>query len=258
MSADTLLTSVPELFIICVYYLGVIVVTDMQVIILAGGMGTRLGSLTKGLPKSLVPIHGKPFLEYQLECLKTNGIRDIVLCIGHLGAQIKERFGDGSSFGVNISYSTEDKLLGTAGAIKKAEPLLEETFYTMYGDSYLFLDFKEVMKFFKANNKLALMTVYKNHNLYDRSNTAITENLVKKYSKTDITPEMIYIDYGVNVFRKQALSLIQENQYCSLESIFPQLIEANELLAYEVKERFYEIGSISGMKEFTNYIGGGA
>ena len=100
------------------------------------------------------------------------------------------------------------------------------------------------------------MTVYNNHNLYDRSNTAIADNMVRKYSKTDATPDMIYIDYGVNLFRKQALGLIPENQYCSLETLFPQLIAANELLAYEVRERFYEIGSLNGITEFTNYIEG--
>ena len=228
----------------------------MQMLILAGGMGTRLGSLTKDVPKSLVSIHGKPFLEYQLEFLKKQGIKDIVLCIGHLGTQIKERFGDGSSFDVNIRYSIEDKLLGTAGAIKKAEPMLDDIFFTMYGDSYLFLDFKDIMRFFEESNKLALMTVYKNHNLYDQSNTAIADNLVKNYSKTDVTHDMIHIDYGVNVFRKQALSLIPEDRYCSLETIFPQLIEAGELLAYEARERFYEIGSLNGITEFTNYIEG--
>ncbi len=218
--------------------------------------GTRLGNLTKNVPKSLMSIQGKPFLEYQLEFLKINGIRDIVLCVGHLGTQIKDRFGDGSSFDMSIRYSTEDKLLGTAGAVKKAEPMLDDIFFTMYGDSYLFLDFKDIMRFFEVNNKLALMTVYKNHNLYDRSNTTIKDNLVKRYSKIDITPEMVYIDYGVNVFRKQTLGLIPENQYCSLETVFPQLIEAKELLAYEARERFFEIGSINGITEFTNYIKG--
>lgn len=227
----------------------------MQMVILAGGKGTRLGNLVKNLPKSLVKIQGKPFLEYQLEFLKKNDIRDIILCVGHLGTQIKEMFGDGSSFDMNIRYSTEDQLLGTAGAIKKAEPMLDDIFFTMYGDSYLFLNFKEVMRFFEVNNKLALMTVYKNNNLYDRSNSAIADNLVKKYSKTDVTPDMVYIDYGVNVFRKQALGLIQKNLYCSLETVFPQLIAKNELLAYEVGERFYEIGSINGIREFTNYVG---
>ena len=228
----------------------------MQMVILAGGMGTRLGNLTKNLPKSLISIDGKPFLEYQLGFLGEHGIRDIVLCVGHLGTQIKERFGGGGSFNMNIRYSTEDKLLGTAGAIKKAEPMLEDIFFTMYGDSYLFLDFKDVMRFFKSYDKMALMTVYENHNLYDRSNTAIADNLVKKYSKTDVTPDMVYIDYGVNVFRKQALGIIPENQYCSLETVFPQLIEANELLAYEVRERFFEVGSINGIEEFTSYIKG--
>jgi len=226
----------------------------MQIVILAGGMGTRLRDITENLPKSLISIKDKVFLEHQFGFLKLNGIKDIVLCVGHLGEQIKKMFGNGSAFGVNITYSTEDKLLGTAGALKNAEPLLDDIFFTIYGDSYLFLNFTEVKQFFELNNRLALMTVYKNHNFYDRSNTEIEGSLVKQYSKSDLTPNMIFIDYGANIFRKQVLSIIPENQYYPLEVVFAKLIEKKELLAYEVKERFYEIGSINGIKEFTNYI----
>ena len=138
---------------------------DIQVVILAGGLATRLGNLTRNQPKSMVKVWGKPFLEYQLEVLRRGGIEDIILCIGHMGEQIERHFGNGSKYGVNIEYSTEDKLLGTAGALKKAEALLNGRFFTMYGDSYLFLDFSLVMSYFESRNKLALMTVYKN---YDR------------------------------------------------------------------------------------------
>ena len=227
----------------------------MQVVILAGGMGTRLGDITKSLPKSLVTVKGRPFLAYQLDILKKHGGRNVVLCIGHLGEQIRDWFGNGRSLGINISYSIEDKLLGTAGALKKAEPMLEDTFFTMYGDSYVFLDFKKVMQYFQANNEIALMTVFKNNNLYDKSNTSIAEDLVSKYSKTDITSDMVYIDYGVNAFKKQALSLVPENTVYPLESLFTRLIEERELLAYKVKERCYEIGSVKGLEEFTSYIG---
>jgi NDP-sugar pyrophosphorylase family protein len=226
----------------------------MQMAILAGGLAVRLGDLARNRPKSLIEVAGKPFLEHQLEFLRKAGLTEVVLCIGHLGEQIRRRFGDGAEFGVNITYSVEKEMLGSAGALKNAEALLEDVFYTMYGDSYLFLDFASTMRYFLSQNKLALMTVYRNQNRYDRSNTAITGNLVTKYTKQDRTQDMVYIDYGANIFRKEVLKMVPEDQPYPLEELLPRLIVKGELLAYEVEERFYEIGSPQGMKDFAEYI----
>jgi N-acetyl-alpha-D-muramate 1-phosphate uridylyltransferase len=226
---------------------------DIQVVILAGGMGTRLGNLTENRPKSLVEINGKPFLAYQLELLKNNGISDIVLCTGHLGAQIQEAFGDGSRYRVRLRYSPEEKPLGTAGALKNAESLLKDTFFVMYGDSYLFPDFEKTMSYFTSQKKLGLDTVFKNNDAYDKSNIAIKNNLVAKYSKVEKNKEMVYIDYGAAIFRKEALRLIPENRFSPLEDLFVRLIEMEQLLAYEVTERFYEIGSPQGLKDFEEF-----
>ncbi len=221
----------------------------MQVAILAGGLATRLEGLTQNQPKSMVKVCGKPFLEYQLELLRRGGIKNIVLCLGHMSEQIEEYFGDGKRNGVNITYSVEDRPLGTAGALKRAETLLNDVFFTMYGDSYLFLDFNRAMSYFKSQNKLALMTVYKNYDRYDRSNTVVEGNLVKKFSKNDRAKDMVFIEYGANIFTKEALKMIPENQFYSLDDLFPRLTEMEELLAFEVKERFYEIGSPRGLRE---------
>ncbi len=228
----------------------------MQVAILAGGLAKRLEELTRSLPKSMVQVMGKPFLEYQLELLKTAGIKDVILCTGHLGEQIESYFGNGSNYGVNIKYSVEDRPLGTAGALKKAETLLEDAFFTMYGDSYLLLDFLAVMRYFKSQDKPALMTVYKNYDQYDRSNTVVEGNLVTKFSKQEKTRDMVYVEYGANIFKKEVLKMIPENQFYDLEHLFPRLIEREELLAFEVKERFYEVGSPQGLKDFEQYIKG--
>jgi len=222
----------------------------IQVVILAGGLGTRLGHLTENRPKSLVEILGKPFLSYQLELLQAGGIIDIVLCTGHLGSQIQETFGDGSKYGVRIRYSPEEKPLGTAGALKNAESLLKDTFFVMYGDSYLFLDFPKLMSYFVSQNKLGLDTVFKNNDSYDKSNIVIKDNLVAKYSKTEKTKDMIYIDYGAAIFHKEVLQLIPENCFSSIEELCLDLIEREQLLAFEVKKRFYEIGSPQGLQDF--------
>jgi len=229
----------------------------MQAAILAGGLATRLGNLTKNQPKSLVPINGKAFLEYQLEFLARGGITDIVLCLGHLGQMIPHHFGNGRDYGVNIQYSFEEKPLGTAGALKNAEALLDDTFFTLYGDSYLSLDFNQVLSMIKSEDRLGVMTVFRNYDRYDRSNTAIKGNLVRRYSKNGQTQDTVYIDYGANAFKKEVLKMIPGNIFYSLENLFIQLIEMEELLAFEVRERFYEIGSLRGLKEFEQYISEG-
>jgi NDP-sugar pyrophosphorylase family protein len=226
----------------------------MQVAILAGGLGTRLKSLAQNTPKAMVEVWGRPFLEYQLDLLKKNNVRDIVLCLGHLGGAIEGYFGDGGEFGVEIKYSREgERLLGTAGALKNAEELLKEEFFVMYGDSYLFLDFQAAMSYFKGRNKLALMTVYKNYDQYDKSNVVVAGDLVKLYSKRERTKDMVYIDYGASILRKKTLELVPPNQVCSLEQLFSQLIEQEELLAFEVKERFYHIGTKESLEEFESF-----
>ena len=126
---------------------------DIQVAIIAGGLATRLGELTKSRPKSLVEVNNKPFLAYQLEILKAQGIVDVVLCLGHLVEQIQDVFGNGSKYGVHISYSLENRPLGTAGALKYASPLLAGNFVVMYGDSYLFLTNSKQPHYIEANIK---------------------------------------------------------------------------------------------------------
>jgi len=227
----------------------------VQAVILAGGLATRLRPVTERIPKSLIQIHGKPFLRYQLDRLRDEGITDIVLCVGYLGDQIVAYFGDGHKYGVNINYSYDgDHLLGTGGALKKAEEHLCEEFFLTYGDSYLVIDYKAVMSWFKQFDKQGLMVVYKNYDQYDRSNVSIEGNLVKSYSKTNKTKDMIYIDYGASIFRREVLNLIPEGEIHPLEELFRQLIERQQLLAYEIKERFYQIGSIDGIEEFKQYI----
>jgi len=226
----------------------------MQVVVLAGGLATRLGGLTSGRPKSLIEVNGKPFLQYQLEMLKAQGIVGFLLCTGYLGDQIEDSFGNGKALGINLKYSREMKPLGTAGALKNAEGLLDDVFFTIYGDSYLFLDFNDAMRYFLRHGKKALMTVYENHDLYDRSNTAIAGDLVIKYDKTENrTPDTVYIDYGANIFKKEALEMIPADEPYSLELLFPRLIAERELLAFRVDKRFYEIGSPRGLEEFTKY-----
>ncbi len=228
----------------------------MQVAIIAGGLATRLGELSHSRPKSLIDINGEPFLHYQLEYLKKNGVSDVVLCIGHLGKLIQDHFRSGEAYGIKLKYSIESKPLGTAGALKHAAPLLNDIFVVMYGDSYFTLDFQAIYQYFLLKNHSALMTVFRNYNKYDRSNTDISSGYVVKYDKIEVSKDMIYIDYGLNIFRKTVLESIPENSFYDLSSIFKELINKRDLLAYEVADRFYEIGSPEGLQEFQKLTGG--
>lgn len=227
----------------------------MQVAILAGGLATRLRPMTDLIPKSMIEIEGKPFIEYQLEMIRKQRVTDVVLCIGYLGDQIENHVGDGCKFGVKVKYSYEGKeLFGTAGALKNAEHLLNDQFFVMYGDSYLFVDFSAVLSYFKRFNKLGLMVVYKNHNQFDKSNVVVENNLVKVYDKKSKTDGMHYIDYGAMLLRKRLLDLIPYGQSCALEDVLVPVVEQGEVLAYEVQERFYEIGSLNGINGFKKYV----
>ena len=227
----------------------------MQVVILAGGLATRLRSITNKISKSMIRINEKPFLEYQIELLKKNNLTDILLCIGHLGGQIKDYFGNGKNWGVRLSYSEEkENLLGTGGALKKAESLVEDEFFVMYGDSYLILDYQEIADYFHNFDKQGLMVVYKNYNKFDKSNVVVKNGFVKVYNKRDSSPEMVYIDEGISILKKEILSDFPPHTPFPLDRIFQRLISKKELLAFETKQRFYEIGSWQGLNDFKKLI----
>jgi NDP-sugar pyrophosphorylase family protein len=226
-------------------------------IILCGGLAKRLGSLAKAIPKSMIDVNGKPFIEHQINYLKKQDIKDIILCVGHLSKKITDYFQDGSKFNVKIKYSFDgDKQLGPIGALKKAEPLLEKEFFTMYGDSYLTIDFKKFYNFYKQYDKPACIAVYKNQNKYDKSNLIVKDKMVTGCGDKDRSQNMTYIDYGTSIFKKTTLKLVPENTYFSTSDFFTELIKRNELLAYEVKNRFYHIGNPEALEEFRAYIKG--
>ena len=224
-------------------------------IILCGGLATRLGNLAKNTPKSMIKFEGKPFLEYQIENLKKHSINDIILCVGHFSEKIKDYFGDGKQFDVNIKYSHDgDNPLGPIGAVKNTESLIEDVFFIMYGDSYLSVDFQKVYSYFTQNNKLGLMVVYKNYDKYDKSNLIVENNIVVGYSENDRTKDMIYIDYGTSILRKKALEAVQKDTMYSTGEFFSDLIKKRELLAFEAEKRFYHIGNPDALEEFRNFI----
>lgn len=214
----------------------------LPVAILAGGLATRLGSLTEMSPKSLIPIAGEPFIAHQLRLLKRNGIQHVILCVGHLGEMIESAVGNGSAFGMKIEYSYDGaKLLGTAGAIRAALPKLGDSFFVLYGDSYLPCDYAAVEREFLRSSKLGLMTVFRNQGQWDTSNVEFKKRQILAYSKKDRTPRMEYIDYGLGVFNRAAFDRTTASD---LADVYGELLQDGQLAGFEVSERFYELSLI--------------
>ena len=230
----------------------------MQAVILAGGLGKRLRPITYKMPKPMVKVGDKPFLEHLILMLKGNGINDIVLCVGYLWEQIKNYFKDGKKFGVKINYSIEKELMGTGGAIKLAEKYLKEDFFVIYGDSYLVLDYRKLMQLHKRMNKIGFLVVYDNKDkTFVKNNIEIDKNwYVAKYNKKRQSKKMKFVDAGVLVLKKSVLKLILPNKNVSLEEdIFPKLIKRRQLYSFKSKKRFYDIGIMKRLKAFREVLG---
>lgn len=223
--------------------------------LLAGGMGTRLGALTSELPKSLVMVAGEPFIAHQLRLLADQGITDIVLCCGHRADQIRAFVGDGTHFGCSVRYSLDGAhSLGTGGAIRHALPRLSPHFWVMYGDSYLTAAFAPILEAFLDSGKPALMTVFANQNGPEASNVLFSRGRILRYDKRPDAGPMTHIDYGLSIFSAEVFCRWPESTIFDLSLVQSGLAEQGLLTAYEVAERYYEIGSISGLKETESFL----
>jgi NDP-sugar pyrophosphorylase family protein len=227
----------------------------MTVAILAGGLATRLHPITRTVPKSLLEVNGEPFVVHQLRLLKSNGIQRVVLCLGHLGELIEHTIGDGLALGLKVDYSFDGAaLLGTAGAIRNALPRLGDAFFVMYGDSYLPCDYAAIARKFESANMLGMMTVFRNEGKWDTSNVEFERGKILAYSKKSRTPRMHYIDYGLGVFRADAFRGLLAGKPCDLTELYADLLQRKQLAAFEVHERFYEIGSPAGLQETSEFL----
>lgn len=227
----------------------------LPVAVLAGGLATRLRPVTEKIPKSLIEVEGEPFLAHQLRLLAVQGIRRVVLCTGYLGEMVEAYAGDGSKFGLELSYSPDGpSLRGTAGALKNALPLLDEQFLVIYGDSYLPVNYREAQKVFLASGKLGLMTVFQNEGKWDTSNVEFSGGVIQAYDKKNRTPEMRFIDYGLGAFHRSAFDHAPAEGSYDLADVYQKLLNNGQLVGLEVKQRFYEIGSFTGIEDFGNYL----
>jgi MurNAc alpha-1-phosphate uridylyltransferase len=223
--------------------------------VLAGGLAKRLRPASLTVPKSLVKVAGRPFIDHQMELLHRQGARKVVICCGYLGEQIEKHLGEGAKYDLAVSYSYDgNELLGTGGAIKKALPQLGETFMVLYGDSYLPIAFRPVADAFRMSGASALMTVFRNDGRWDTSNVEFADGIVRRYDKINRTATMRHIDYGLSVFRSTAFNAWPVDKPFDLAAVLQNLLAAGRLKGFEVNERFYEIGSPGGIEEMERFI----
>jgi NDP-sugar pyrophosphorylase family protein len=229
----------------------------LPVAILAGGLATRLRPLTENTPKLLLEVAGEPFFSHQLRLLHAAGLTRVVVCVGHLGEMIVDRYGDGAAWGVQLEYSFDGpQLLGTGGALIRALPRLGESFFVLYGDSYLPVDYAAVGRAFLASARPGLMTVYENAGRYDTSNVWFERGRIRAYDKRHRSPQMRHIDYGLGVLRRRAFDGWPRDAAVDLAAVYSRLVATDGLAGYEVKERFYEIGSPEGLRELDALLQG--
>ena len=229
-----------------------------SIVILAGGLATRLRPITEKIPKSLIAINGEPFVYHQLGLLEKKGFNKIHFCLGFLGEQVEVAVRKSEYFNrLNISFSYDgEKLLGTGGTIRKIIDQLPSYFFVTYGDSYLDIDFFNVQQLFelKNTNFSSLMTVYKNKDLFDISNVIYENNSIELYSKSKKDTRMAHIDYGVGILSNKCMEIYDKNIIFDLAELYENLSLKKELYGYEVFQRFYEIGSLQGIKDLSNYL----
>jgi NDP-sugar pyrophosphorylase family protein len=216
--------------------------------------------MTETVPKSLLEVNGEPFAVHQLRLLQSRGIRRVVFCIGHLGEMIQQAIGNGSTLGLQVDYSFDGPaLLGTAGAVRNALPKLGDTFFVMYGDSYLPCDYVAIARQFQDGDAPGMMTVFRNDGKWDASNIefeagGVEGGRILAYSKINLTPRMHYIDYGLGVFRAEAFQGLPAGKSCDLAELYADLLQRKQLAAFKVRDRFYEIGSPAGLRETAEFL----
>jgi len=225
----------------------------MKAIILAGGFGTRLKSITgEDTPKPMVLIAGKPFLEHQISLLKEHGITEIVLAVHHGANKVKSYFGDGRKFGVDLTYSEEENPLGTAGAVKKAEKYIDDTFLVMNGDSYSQIDLNEFLDFHRAKRSIGTLSLTSSLNFEHFGNVLVEDSRIIKFvEKMKAADQETFSSSGVYIFEPKIFDLIEPEKKVSLETdVFPQLAEQRLLWGFKYSGYFMDIGRPETYNQF--------
>jgi N-acetyl-alpha-D-muramate 1-phosphate uridylyltransferase len=228
----------------------------MQIVVLAGGLATRMRPETAQAPKSLLMVQGRPFVDWQLDRFAASGARSVVMCVGYLGEQIETHVKRALDRGMVVGYSYDGaELIGTGGALRRAFARLESEFVLTYGDSYLPFDYAAPLHDLRAHPEaMATMSVYRNRGQLGASNVSLDGDWVAKYEKGSNDSDLDCIDYGAIALRRSALEGIEDGAVWGIEALFRKLARKRQLRAFLAPERFYEIGSPEGRVELERHL----
>jgi NDP-sugar pyrophosphorylase family protein len=226
----------------------------MQIVVLAGGLATRMRPRTETLPKALLDVAGRPFVDWQLELLARSGATEVVMCVAHLADMIRDHVGDGARFGLRVTYVEDRELLGTAGAVRGALAHLADVFVVTYGDSYLPFDYGEPVRILSAHDDCdGVLAIYKNAGKWEVSNVETDGAWVLRYDKTSRDPKFDHVDYGAMALRRDVVAAWPPGKL-GLDVVQHDLAANRRLRACVAHERFYEIGSPGGLAELDSYL----
>ena len=227
----------------------------MKAVILAGGLGTRLEPYTTFLPKPMLPLGKKPILEHQIDWIKKNGIKSIVLCVSYLRKTIEDYFEEGKRFGVNIEYATSKKPLATAGQLKTAEDFVDDTFVCMYGDSIFDFSLRNMIKQHVKKKAFVTMSLneYKTNLPYGVIKTSKNGKVLSWNEKPEIKAD---VNMGCYVMEPDVLSFIPKNKPYGMDDVIKKAINRKKLVSSFIsKKGFIDIGNISSYKKaYQDYV----
>ena len=227
-----------------------------QVVVLAGGLATRMLPATSSIPKVLLPVAGRPFLDHLLGRLSDSGIDDVLLLTGHLGELVEAHVATRTPSGMRVATRSDGgALLGTGGALKAAEDLLAEAFVVTYGDSYLGFDYRAPLVKLEARPTAAgCMALYRNEGRLAPSNARVEGEHVAAYDKVTPDPRFDFIDYGATALRRNVVAALPNRAPFDIAPVFSDLAARGELLAHLVATRFFEIGSTAGLADLEAHL----
>jgi NDP-sugar pyrophosphorylase family protein len=232
--------------------------TDLPpIVVIAGGLGTRLHAISKSIPKSLVPVLGRPFVAHQLTLFHRLGLREVVFCLGHLGEQVEEFVGDGARFGLSVRYSHDGQvLLGTGGAVKRVLPMVGPEFLVTYGDSYLEIDCATIVRAHREKAMPALMTVYRDDEATAACNVEFADGRILAYDKIDKTDRMRHVDYGMLLLTRRAFDGWDDVATFDLSAPLGRLAASGRLAGIDWPRRYQEVGTPAGIAALEAYLAG--
>lgn len=233
-----------------------------KAVILAGGKGTRLKSISETIPKPMMPVAGKPLLEYQIELCKKYGLKEVILIVNHLKDGIIDYFGNGENWGIKVSYFEEPAPLGTVGGVKDIEKQLTEDFLVLYGDVIMEMDLLRLYEFHKTKNSDVSLVVHPNDHPYDSDLVEVdADNRVTHFHSKPLNPRKIYhnlVNAAAYVFSPKILNHLEKGKKADFgKDIFPNLLNKLNVYAYNTTEYLKDMGTPDRLEKVTRDVTSG-